>query len=83
MTDPHSTNTAPPPLPQGAIGNAEGHGHGMSRNRVPKDNKGLPHEEKRDATQPYAREVDDYSGGAARAPEEPEDRTNRQPRESD
>ncbi len=35
----------------------EGHGHGMSRNRTPKNECGLPHDADRDGKQPYAREI--------------------------
>ncbi len=48
-----------------------GHGHGMSRNRTPKSDAGLPHGADRTERQPYAREVEDYSGeGVAHPPEE-------------
>ncbi len=53
----------------------QGHGHGISRNRVPKDNPSLPHEPERDDKQPYAREVEDYSGGGVtRSPQEQAER---------
>ena len=43
----------------------------MSRNRTPKDTAGLPHEEGRDRNQPYAREVEEYSGGGVTPPPKP------------
>lgn len=39
----------------------QGHGHGMSRNRTPKGDN-LPHDRRRDDKQPYAGEVEDYTG---------------------
>lgn len=45
-----------------------GHGHGMSKNRTPKGDSGLPHDDKRDDKQPYAAEVEDYSGDGATTP---------------
>ena len=45
-----------------------GHGHGMSKNRTPKGESGLPHDDKRDDKQPYAAEVEDYSGDGATTP---------------
>ena len=47
-----------------------GHGHGISRNRAPADGRGLPHDSEREHKQPYARELDDYSGAAGHAPDE-------------
>jgi hypothetical protein len=49
----------------------DGHGHGMSRNRTPKTEEGLPHDGDRREKQPYAREVEEYSGeGVAHPPPE-------------
>ena len=50
----------------------QGHGHGMARNRAPKTDRGLPHDNSgREGGQPYAREVEDYSGGGVtRQPDE-------------
>jgi hypothetical protein len=45
----------------------QGHGHGMSRNRTPKRDN-LPHDGKRDDKQPYAREVEDYTGEGVTSP---------------
>ncbi len=48
----------------------QGHGHGMSRNRTPQG-ENLPHDSAREDKQPYAREVEDYSGeGVASPPRE-------------
>ena len=48
----------------------KGRGHGMSRNREPKDGKGLPHDPERDHNQPYAHEIDDYTTGIAAPPDD-------------
>jgi hypothetical protein len=58
-----------------------GHGHGVSENRKPKG-RGLPHDDKREGAQPYAREVDDYSGDAAVKPptEQPKDNETSSPK---
>jgi hypothetical protein len=45
----------------------EGHGHGMSRNRAPRG-ASLPHDGSREDKQPYAREVEDYSGAGVTNP---------------
>ena len=44
-----------------------GHGHGMSLNRTPKG-ENLPHERPREDNQPYAREVEEYSGDVVMSP---------------
>ena len=46
----------------------DGHGHGMSENRKPKRERSLPYDDKRDDKQPYAGEVEDYSGGGVANP---------------
>jgi hypothetical protein len=53
----------------------QGHGHGMGRNRTPKTERGLPHDGDRGEKQPYASEVEDYSGGGVVHP--PEEQTGR------
>ncbi|RBP03755.1 hypothetical protein DFR50_1422 [Roseiarcus fermentans] len=48
--------------------------HGMSRNREPRRNPVLPHEGEREKTQPYSREVEDYSGqGVTKPPRDQSD----------
>ncbi len=66
MSSPASQNV---PARRMVEGESE-HGHGMSRNRTPKNDAGLPHDDKRDQKQPYSREVEDYSGDTTRAPRE-------------
>ncbi len=58
-------------IPSQAIGESDrppGEGHGMSRNREPKRNKGLPHDRAGSERQPYSREVEDYSGDRGEPP---------------
>ena len=66
---PEPISTSPKAFARRMAEDAPGHGHGMSRNRTPKSDKGLPHDEKRDEKQPYSREVEDYSGGVTQTPE--------------
>lgn len=58
---------APPQAPEEE--RTRGHGHGMARNRVPAKERGLPHDRDHDQKQPYAGELDDYSGGAGSLPD--------------
>ena len=58
----------PTPTPKVPNEQAQGHGHGMSGNRTPKSDTGLPHDDKRDDKQPYSREVEEYSDAASRSP---------------
>ena len=58
---------------------ARGEGHGISRNRAPADERGLPREGEREQKQPYAGELDDYSGGSASPPDEEARRDEKRP----
>jgi hypothetical protein len=84
---PHLPASPPTPAPIGRLPlgprarraaereRTDGHGHGMSRNRTPKDDGGLPHDSDRGGKQPYSREVEEYSGeGVARPPRDETER---------
>jgi hypothetical protein len=66
--EPISAPVFPSVSPHLMVEHETGHGHGMSRNRTPKSDQGLPHEDKRDEKQPYSREVEEYSGQVTRTP---------------
>lgn len=77
-----ATNGKPFPRPlgrdegkqPGPAGPVHERGHGMARNREPRQNAGLPHEGEREKSQPYSGEVEDYSGGSVtRTPEDQTD----------